>query len=158
MNFKQSIISLLTTYITLVALFVISRIYWFFSFVKPEFFEENSLRETFYVFIKSLRLDSSASVLLILIPLICTFFFPFIKFFQPWWKKIIINYIYLALTAAVLLIVLNHFYYYYYKVHFNLFFWEFWINWENSKLVAAVADCRSIKFAFRKFGELSGAL
>jgi len=135
MNFKQSIISLLTTYITLVALFVISRIYWFFSFVKPDYFENNSLWETFYVFIMSLRLDSSASVLLILIPLIGTSFFPFIKFFQPWWKKIIINYIYLVLTAAVLLIVLNHFYYYYYKVHFNLFFWEFWINWENSKLV-----------------------
>jgi len=93
MDFKQSIISLLTTYITLVALFVISRIYWFFSFIKPDFFEENSLWETFYVFIMSLRLDSSASVLLILIPLIGTFFFPFIKFFQTWWKKIIINYI-----------------------------------------------------------------
>ena len=126
MNFKQSILSLLSTYITLVALFVLGRTYWFLSFAKPNFFADISIWDTLYVFLMSMRLDSSVSVLLILIPFIGSFLFSIIKIAQLNWGKFQILYVYVTLFSTALLITLNHYYYYYYKAHFNLFFWAVW--------------------------------
>ena len=135
MIFKQLIHSLLSIYFTLLILFMLSRVYWFLSFVKQDLLKYTSIWDIFYVFMMSIRLDSSASVFILLVPFAGSFIFPFINIAQLTWRKFVKLYVIVALILTVSLIILNHYYYYYYKAHFNLFFWEFWINWENSKLV-----------------------
>ena len=103
MNFKQSILSLLSTYITLVALFLLGRTYWFFSFSKPNFFADISIWDTLYVFLMSMRLDSSVSVLLILIPFIGSFLLSFIKIAQLNWENFQKFYVYVTLFSTALL-------------------------------------------------------
>ena len=107
MNFKQSILSLLSTYITLVALFVLGRTYWFLTFAKPNLFADISIWDTLYVFLMSMRLDRSVSALLILIPFIGSFLLSFIKLAPLNWAKFQILYVYVTLFSTAFLIILN---------------------------------------------------
>ncbi len=134
-SFNRILKEILVSWFTLVILFSIGRFYFFFDFFEPHFFEKTSLGETVQVFLLAMRFDSSIASLLLAFPLLAAMLLLFIKksLLTRWtlgryWK-------YFVIVSSTLLIIVEHFFFDYYQDHFNVFFWEFWMNWENSKLV-----------------------
>ena len=137
MNFWKSLTNkLLISFIQILGLFLAGRIYFFFDYLPSDFWSQTTLTEVINVFFSATRFDFSITSTIIIIPVLVSILaFPFSKLVG--YHLIIFWNFYLRICLCITLffIVVSHYYFYYYQVHFNSFFWEFWDNWENSKLV-----------------------
>ncbi|MBF0288606.1 MAG: LTA synthase family protein [SAR324 cluster bacterium] len=127
---------ILAIWLTLLSLFAIGRVYFFFDFLVPDFFKQADISETIYVFLMAARFDLSAASLLISPLFLLTLLLSLIqkdisaqmKGWCRYWKHFVI-------WLSIILMLTEHYFFYYYQDHFNIFFWEFWMEWENSILV-----------------------
>ncbi|MBF0278520.1 MAG: sulfatase-like hydrolase/transferase [SAR324 cluster bacterium] len=133
-SFNRILKEIVVIWITLMLLFSLGRLYFFLDFLDPLFFDEFSVGETFRVFLLATRFDSSTASILLGVPFFLTVLILLVKgsllsrlSLGAYWKFLIV--------VSSILIIVDHFFFYYYQDHFNVFFWEFWMNWENSKLV-----------------------
>ena len=126
----------LSSFLCLMILFLIGRIYFFIYFMPDDLLIRTPIDHIAHVFFSSTRFDLSVTSGLFFIPVIGTIvFLQFSKKSGKIFGRICLLYIQICLYVSAFLILLSHYYFYYYGDHFNIFFWEFWENWENSKLV-----------------------
>ena len=112
------------------------RIFFFLDYLPTDFWGKASWFEVMLVFLSATRFDVSTASAVILLPVLGTLLLlPFSKSLRKLWRMITHWYSQICLYTTVLIIIVSHYFFYYYQDHFNSFFWEFWDNWENSKLV-----------------------
>ena len=137
MNYwKSSIQEFFVSFLSIIALFLSGRIYFFLDFMPPDFWSKTSWIEILIVFFSAMRFDISIASILLFLPVFLTLFIvPFSKKIGQSFFILCLWYIKIFLYISVILILVSHYFFYYYQDQFNIFFWEFWENWENSKLV-----------------------
>jgi phosphoglycerol transferase MdoB-like AlkP superfamily enzyme len=117
-------------------LLLAGRIFFFLDYLPTDFWGKASWFEVILVFLSATRFDVSTASAVILLPVLGTLLLlPFSKSLRKLWRMITHWYSQICLYTTVLIIIVSHYFFYYYQDHFNSFFWEFWDNWENSKLV-----------------------
>jgi len=121
----------------LVLLFSLGRFFYLIDYFNVLEQHRYTIGELIYVLLSSMRFDFSISTFLILPLVIFSFLGVFIKNSRLLERVVLFYKLYgwVALSIALLGIVADHFYYIYFKDHFNVFFWEMWENFNNSRLV-----------------------
>ena len=133
---KSSIQRLFITFLSIIVLLLVGRIFFFLDYLPTDFWGKASWFEVMLVFLSATRFDVSTASAVILLPVLGTLLLlPFPKGLRKLWRMITHWYSQICLYTTVLIIIVSHYFFYYYQDHFNSFFWEFWDNWENSKLV-----------------------
>ena len=133
---KSSIQRLFITFLSIIVLLLAGRIFFFLDYLPTDFWGKASWFEVMLVFLSATRFDVSTASAVILLPVLGTLLLlPFSKSLRKLWRMITHWYSQICLYTTVLIIIVSHYFFYYYQDHFNSFFWEFWDNWENSKLV-----------------------
>jgi len=133
---KSSIQRLFITFLSIIVLLLAGRIFFFLDYLPTDFWGKVSWFEVMLVFLSATRFDVSTASAVILLPVLGTLLLlPFSKSLRKLWRMITHWYSQICLYTTVLIIIVSHYFFYYYQDHFNSFFWEFWDNWENSKLV-----------------------
>lgn len=125
----------LATWATLLLLFAVTRWILGVTFFAKDLSGTTDFVELLRVLWLSERLDVSMATLLVL-PLIIVVFVQ--NLLPAKWQVRVPSfspYAYVALFAAVFACVSTHFFFYHYQDRFNTFFWEFWENRENARLV-----------------------
>jgi phosphoglycerol transferase MdoB-like AlkP superfamily enzyme len=122
----------------LALLFFVGRLFYLFDYYAILISEPYSVSEIFKILVSASRFDSSIAA---------TFFAPLflITAATPLFAKIdkakkyfcFVFFIYACSIFFIswLTILADHYFYVYFKDHFNVFFWEFWENLSNAKLV-----------------------
>ena len=133
---KSSIQRLFITFLSIIVLLFAGRVFFFLDYLPTDFWGKVSWFEAMLVFLSATRFDVSTASAVILLPVLGTLLLlPFSKSLRKLWRMITHWYSQICLYTTVLIIIVSHYFFYYYQDHFNSFFWEFWDNWENSKLV-----------------------
>lgn len=121
----------------LVSLFTLGRLAYLWNYRSLLGSDEVKLTEVAYVFVSALRFDSHVSSFLLL----PVFLAVIMNWFWPQWldtkstrflAKIYSVFIFLL---SLTLVISDHFYFIYFNDHFNIFFWEFWLDENNAQLV-----------------------
>jgi phosphoglycerol transferase MdoB-like AlkP superfamily enzyme len=124
-------------WIVCLILFTIGRLYYAIDYRSILFQEPFTVSELFGVFVSAIRFDISVSTMLIVPVALLAGYTEFIgsnrlvKRFEAFARAWIV----IAASFCIALVLVDHYFYIYFKDHFNVFFWEFWENLNNSTLV-----------------------
>lgn len=143
LDLRNSVAKFWQLWLALVIFFFVARIFYFFDHDAIGEGVDYKIYDVCLVFLSAFRFDASISALMSF-PLLLLV--PLANLFGKRFNSIVVSLWGVAVFAVSLGVTLvDHYFYYYFTDHINVFFWEFWDDIENAKLVlAGVSDIVSI--------------